>query len=132
MVMLLMVSSFSSGAVLVGPRRPPPLVLLPSSRAILLANDPPPLLSLSSLWMASRANGSLPTNGGASTSLGLKHLNAQEMGGRTDPGMGQAHFGMVRSPLRARGSSCHYALCPLHLHHFDDVILASKMEGLLA
>jgi hypothetical protein len=44
----------------------------------------------------------------------------------------QAHFGPVRSPLRARGSSCHYALSPLHLHHFDDVILASKMEDLLA
>jgi hypothetical protein len=38
----------------------------------------------------------------------------------------------VRSPLRSRGLSCIYALCPLHLHHFDDVILASKMEVLLA
>jgi hypothetical protein len=38
----------------------------------------------------------------------------------------------ARSPLRSRGSSCDYALCPLHLHHFDDVILASKMEVLRA
>jgi hypothetical protein len=44
----------------------------------------------------------------------------------------QAHPGPVRSPLRSCGSSCIYALCPLHLHHFDDVILASKMEVLLA
>jgi hypothetical protein len=42
----------------------------------------------------------------------------------------QAHPGPVRSPLRSRGSSCDYALCPLHLHHFDDVILVSKMEVL--
>jgi hypothetical protein len=44
----------------------------------------------------------------------------------------QAHPGPVRSPLRSRGSSCIYELCPLHLHYFDDVILASKMEILLA
>jgi hypothetical protein len=44
----------------------------------------------------------------------------------------QAHFGPVRSPLRSRGSSCIYALCPLHLHYFDDVIIASKMEVLFA
>jgi hypothetical protein len=44
----------------------------------------------------------------------------------------QAHPDPVRSPLRSRGSSCIYALCPLHLHHFDDVILASKMEVLFA
>jgi hypothetical protein len=43
----------------------------------------------------------------------------------------QAHPGPTRSPLRSRGSSCVYALCPLHLH-FDDVILASKMEVLFA
>jgi hypothetical protein len=44
----------------------------------------------------------------------------------------QAHPGPVRSPLRSRGSSCIYALCPLLLHHFDDVILASKMKVLRA
>jgi hypothetical protein len=44
----------------------------------------------------------------------------------------QAHPGTVWSPLRSRGSSCIYALCPLHLHHFDDVILTSKVEVLRA
>jgi hypothetical protein len=48
------------------------------------------LFSLSSLWTASRANGSPSANGGASTYLGLKDLHAQEMGGRTDPRVGQA------------------------------------------
>jgi hypothetical protein len=44
----------------------------------------------------------------------------------------QAHPVLVQSPLRSRGSSCIFALYPLHLHHFDDVILVSKMEVLLA
>jgi hypothetical protein len=37
------------------------------------------------LWTASRANGSLSlsANGGASTYIGLHHLHAKEMGGRT-------------------------------------------------
>jgi hypothetical protein len=43
----------------------------------------------------------------------------------------QAHPGPVRSPLCSRGYSCIYALCPLHLHYFDDIILTSKMEVLL-
>jgi hypothetical protein len=45
---------------------------------------------------------------------------------------GQAHLDPVRSPLRSRESSCIYELCPFHLHDLDDVILASKMEVLLA
>jgi hypothetical protein len=44
----------------------------------------------------------------------------------------QAHPGPVRSSLRSRGSLCIYALCPLHLHYFDYVILVSKMEVLVA
>jgi hypothetical protein len=81
------------------------------------------------------------SNGGASWVLGLKIPRVQGKGGRTDPwsglpaGLGrpaQAHLGTVRSPLRSRGSSGDYALCPLHLHDFDDVILASKMEVLRA
>jgi hypothetical protein len=44
----------------------------------------------------------------------------------------QAHPCLARSPLHSRGSSGDYALCPLHLHHFDDVILLSKMEVLRA
>jgi hypothetical protein len=44
----------------------------------------------------------------------------------------QAHPYPVRSPLRSRGSSGDYALCPFHLYDFDHVILASKMEVLRA
>jgi hypothetical protein len=88
-------------------------------------------------------------NGGASTNLGLKVLRVQEKGGgggEPTPGIGPgrpahaarngpgrpAHLGPVRSPLRSCGFSCIYALCPLHLHYFDDDILTSKMEVLLA
>jgi hypothetical protein len=115
------------------------LWVLPSSRAILLTNDLPPLLS--SLCMASRANDSLSlslANGGASSNLGLKDLRVQEKGGRTDPRSGPGRsvrlrpIRDVRSPLHSRGSSCIYALCPLHFHYFDDVIVASKMEVLHA
>jgi hypothetical protein len=35
----------------------------------------------------------------------------------------QVHPGPVRSPLRSRGCTGDYALCPFHLHDFDDVIL---------
>jgi hypothetical protein len=64
------------------------------------------LFSLSSLWTASRANGSPPANGGASTYLGLKDLHAQEMGAEPTPGWArpvvlgrpaQAHLAPVRS-----------------------------------
>jgi hypothetical protein len=97
--------------------------------------------SLSSLWTTSRANGSPSVNGDASTCLGLKHLHAKEMGGRTDPRMGQAGRPGPTSPGPFQPSSVAasrtwvlLSLCtfPLHLHHFDDVILASKMECLLA
>jgi hypothetical protein len=44
----------------------------------------------------------------------------------------QAHLDPVRSPLRSHGSSRIYALFPFHLHDFDDVILASKMDVLRA
>jgi hypothetical protein len=116
----------------------PHLWLLSSSRAILLANDLP-LLSLACGRSLGRIT--LSANGGASTYLGLKDLHAQERGAKPTlgwawpAGLGrpaQAHPGPVRSPLRSRGSSCLYALCPLHLHHFDGDILTSKMEGLLA
>jgi hypothetical protein len=72
----------------------------------------------------------------------LKILRVQGKGGPNRPpgwarpaGLGrpaQAHLGPVRSPLRSCGSSGDYALCPLHLHDFDDVILASKIEVLRA
>jgi hypothetical protein len=44
------------------------------------------LFSLSSLWTASRANGSISANGGTSMYSGLKDLHAQEMGGELTPG----------------------------------------------
>jgi hypothetical protein len=44
----------------------------------------------------------------------------------------QAHPGPAQSPLRSRGFSGDYALCPVHLHDFGDVILTSKIEVLRA
>jgi hypothetical protein len=91
---------------------------------------------LYSLWTASRVNGSLSVNDGVPTYLGLHHLHTQEMGGlnrlRNGPGRpAQVHPSPVRSPFRSHGSSCHFALSPLQLRHLGDVILASKIEGLL-
>jgi hypothetical protein len=97
------------------------------------------LLSLSSLWMAPKCEWlSLLRMAG----LRVEGPSRARKGGPNQPpewarpaGLGrpaQVHPGPVRSPLRSRGSSCIYALCSLHLHNFDDVILASKMEVLLA
>jgi hypothetical protein len=47
-------------------------------------------------------------------------------------GRPRPNFGPVRSPFLLRGSSRTYLLCPLHLHDFDAVILAIKMEALFA
>jgi hypothetical protein len=116
------------------------LWVLPLSRVILLANDLPPLLSLACGRPLKRMTLS-SANGGASTYLGLKDLHVQKKGAEPTPewarptGLGQtaqAHPGPVRSPFCPRGSSCIYAPCSLHLHHFDDVILASKLKVLLA
>jgi hypothetical protein len=100
------------------------------------------LFSLSSLWMASRANGSLSCEWRRLQELRVEGSSGARKGRPNRPperarptGLGrpaQAHPDPVRSPLRSRGSSCIYAIFPLHLHHFDDVILASKMEVLLA
>jgi hypothetical protein len=72
----------------------------------------------------------------------VEHPSGARKGGPNRPlewagpaGLGrpaQAHFGLVRSPLRSRGDSGDYALFPFHLHDFDNVILASKMEVLFA
>jgi hypothetical protein len=126
MVTLPMVSSLSSGGVLAGPRCPPPLYgcFLRVERSSLQ------MISLlffrSSLWTTSRVNGSLCEWRRLHVLRGPNHLGE----GPSRPA--QAHFGLIRSPLRTHGSSWHFALCPLQLHHLDDVILASKMEGLLA
>jgi hypothetical protein len=87
-------------------------------------------------------NGSPFANGGASKTLGLKILRVQGKGGRTDFGSGpgrpawadrpRPNSDPARSPLRACGSLGDYALFPLHLHDFGDVILMSNMEVLRA
>jgi hypothetical protein len=86
-------------------------------------------------------NGSLPMNGDAFPSLGLKDLHVQETRGPNRPRMGQAGRTGPTGPGASRPGLVapslpwvlmYYALCPLQLHHFDDVILVSKMEVLLA
>jgi hypothetical protein len=104
------------------------------------SGDRPPL-SLDCGWPPG-ANGSLLHDGGAYRIFRVKDPSGSRKGGPNRPlgwvgsaGLGrpaQAHLGPVRSPLRSRGSSGDYALCLLHLHDFDDVILASKMEVLFA
>jgi hypothetical protein len=81
-------------------------------------------------------------NGGASRALGLKILRVQGKGGRTDAGSGPGRPAWADRPrpIPARlsrpfapvGPHVIMYFAPLHLHHFDDVILASKMEVLRA
>jgi hypothetical protein len=102
--------------------------------------DPPPL-SLVCGWPLG-ANGSLPVEWRGLQGFRVEDPSGARKGGPNRPpkwagpaDLGRpawAHLGPVRSPIRSRGSSCIYALCPLHLHDFDDVILASKMEVLHA
>jgi hypothetical protein len=136
-VMLPPVSSFSFGGVLARPRRPPPLVV-----ASFESSDPPcewsPSSSLSlACW---RPLGRMALSLCEWRRLQILRVETSSRlrnGGPNRPRNGpgrpaQAHFSPVQSPLCAFGSSCHYALCPLHLHHFDNVIITSKMQGLLA
>jgi hypothetical protein len=98
-----------------------------------------PTLSLACGWPPGE-NGSLSSEWWRLWGFRVKDPSGARKGGPNRPpewagpaGLGrpaQAQFGPVRSPLRSRGSSGDYALCPLHLHDFDDVILASKMEVL--
>jgi hypothetical protein len=116
------------------------LWVLPSSWAILLPNDLPPF-SLACGWPLG-VNGSLSCEWRRLHELRVEGSSGARKGGPNRPpewarlvGLGrpaQAHPGSVWSPLHSRGFSCIYAFCPLHLHYFDDVILASKMEVLLA
>jgi hypothetical protein len=108
--------------------------------------NPPLEISLLSLSLACgwplSANGSLFREWRRLQGLRVEDPSGARKGGPNRPwewawpaGLGrpaQAHPSPVRSPIRSCGSSCAYALCPLHLHHFDDVILASKMEVLRA
>jgi hypothetical protein len=104
------------------------------------SGDLPPL-SLACGWLLG-ANGSLPCEWQHLWDFRVEDpLGARKGGPNRHPewarpaGLGrpaQAHPGPVRSPLRSRGSLGDYALCPFHLHDFDDVILAPKMEVLRA
>jgi hypothetical protein len=106
--------------------------------------DPPleiSLLSLACGWPLG-ANGSLFCEWRRLQGLRVEDPSGAKKGGSnrcrewaTPAGLGrpaQAHPGPARSPLRTRGSSGDYALCPLDLHDFGDVILASKIEVLHA
>jgi hypothetical protein len=95
------------------------LWVLPLSWAILLRRSPS---SLSSLWMASRCEWLSPCEWWHLQGLRVEDPSGGRKGGPNQPrnwarpaGLGrlaQAHPGPVRSPLRSRGSSCDYALCP--------------------
>jgi hypothetical protein len=97
---------------------------------------------LSSLWMASLCEWLSLREWWHLQDFRVEDPSGARKGGPNRPlewarpaGLGrptQAHPGPVWSPLRSRGSSGDYALCPFHLHYFDDVILASKMEVLRA
>jgi hypothetical protein len=104
------------------------------------SEDPPPL-SLACGWPLG-VNGSLYCEWRCLHELSVEHPSGARKGGPNRPwdwtrpaGLGrpaQAHPGPVRSPLHSHGFSCIYALCLLHLLHFYEVILASKMEVLRA
>jgi hypothetical protein len=104
------------------------------------SGDLPPL-SLACGWPPG-ANGSLLCEWRRLQSFRVENPSSARKGGANrhrewarPAGLGrpaQAHPGPARSPLRSRGSSGDYEFCPLHLHYFDDVILASKMEVLRA
>jgi hypothetical protein len=95
-----------------------------------------PPLCLACGWPL-RANGSLPYEWRHLQGLRVEYPSGARKDGPNRPsewarpaGLGrpaQAHLGLVWSSLRSLGSSCIYALCPLHLHNFDDIILTSKM-----
>jgi hypothetical protein len=90
MVTLPIVSSFSSGGAVAGPRCPPPLVV-----ASLDSIDPSHEWSLSSptslpCGLPLRRMAMSPAIGSTHNDLGLHHLHSQEMGGRTDARRGWA------------------------------------------
>jgi hypothetical protein len=122
MVTLPTVSSFFStcGCFLRGGRSP--------------SGDLPPL-SLACGWLPG-ANGSPLCQWRRLQGFRVEDPSGARKGGLNRPpewaGPLGPHFGLVRSPLRSHGSSGDYALCPFHLHDFDNVILASKMEVLHA
>jgi hypothetical protein len=116
------------------------LRVLPLSWAILLRRSPSSL-SLACGWPLG-ANGSLSCEWRHPHELRVEYPLGARKGGPNRPwkwarpaSLGrpaQAHPDPARSLLHSRGSSCVYALCPLHLYYIDDVILVSKMEVLFA
>jgi hypothetical protein len=115
------------------------LWVLPSRWSIPLRRSPS---CLSSLWMASWCEWLSPcewwrlqvfrVENPSGTRKGRLNRRREWVGLAGLGRSAQAHLVPVRSPLRSRGSSCIYALCPFHLHDFDDVILTFKMEVLCA
>jgi hypothetical protein len=104
------------------------------------SRDPPPL-SIACGWPSGANDSPLSSNGGAQAFRVQDPSGARKTWPNRPPkwtgpaGLGRpawAHLGPVRSPLRSGESLCIYVLGPLHLHDFDDVILASKMEVLIA
>jgi hypothetical protein len=112
----------------------------PSSRVIILTNDLPPLLS--SLWMASQANSSLSCEWWCLQQLRVEGSSGARKGGANQPrsGLGRPAWADQPRPMPTRfgrpfapvGPHVFMHFAPLHLHHFDDVIITSKMEVLLA
>jgi hypothetical protein len=104
------------------------------------SGDLPPL-SLACGWPLG-VNGSLPCEWRGLQGFRVEDPSGARRGeGELTPGVGQAdRLGPTElGPSRPDsvtpslpGSSCDYVLCPLQLPHFDNVILASKMEVLLA
>jgi hypothetical protein len=101
------------------------LWVLPSRWAILLRRSPS---SLSCLWMASQCEW-LSLLRRCLQDFRVEDPSGTRKGGPNRPP--ECRWPGSVAPL-PRGSSGDYALCPFHLHDYDDVILASKMEVLRA
>jgi hypothetical protein len=85
------------------------------------------LSNLSSLWMT-RANRSLLANSDAHNSLGLHPLHAQEIGDRTDAGMGRAGRPKPTSDRFGRPFLHVGPLAILHLVPFSCIISAMSFS----
>jgi hypothetical protein len=103
------------------------LWVLPSSWAILLANDLPPLLS--SLWMASRANGSLSCEWQRLQQLRVEGSSGARKRGRTDPrsGPGRPAWADQPRPIPVRFSRPFAPVGPHVFMHFAPSIFTILM-----
>jgi hypothetical protein len=94
------------------------------------SGDLPPL-SLACGWPLS-ANGSLPANGGASRTLGLKIIRVQGKGGRTDPRsrQGQPAWADWPRPISARFGRPFAPVGPQVIMHFTpSICMISTMSS---